>query len=46
LEQIKQKCYHEKYLSQGKEIYLIGINFDQQQRNISAFEWEKIKGIP
>ncbi len=42
LVQIKQKAYHEKYLSENKEIYLIGINFDDKERNISKFEWEKV----
>ncbi len=42
LQQLKQRRYHEKYISQGKEVYLVGINFDEQQRNISRFEWEKI----
>jgi len=42
LEQIKQRRYHEKYQVQYKEIYLIGINFDENERNISRFEWEKV----
>jgi hypothetical protein len=41
--QIKQKNYHQKYLNDGKEIYLIGINFDKEKRNIDKFEWEKVK---
>lgn len=40
LEQIKAKGYAEKYLGEG-EIYLIGIDFDDQERTISAFEWER-----
>jgi len=42
LQQIKDKKYHEKYLNENKEIYLVGINFDEKQRNISLVEWEKI----
>ena len=42
LEQIKQKNYHQKYLSQNKDIYLIGIKFDKKERNIESFDWEKI----
>jgi hypothetical protein len=42
LEQIKQKQYHLKYQEQGKDIYLIGIHFDSDKRNISSFEWEKV----
>jgi hypothetical protein len=49
LTQIKEKRYYEKYQSPitndqytNKEIYLIGIEFDEEIRNISSFEWEKI----
>jgi len=42
LEQIKEKNYAQKYLHQDKNIYLVGINFDKEQRNISGFEWEKV----
>jgi hypothetical protein len=41
LEQIKSKNYAQKYLNEDKNIYLIGINFDKNIKNISAFEWEK-----
>ena len=41
LKQIKEKKYHEKYT--GREIYLIGVEFSKQDRNITRFEWEKIK---
>ena len=40
LKQIKEKKYYEKYLNY-KNIYLIGINFDKEKRNISKFEWER-----
>ena len=40
LAQLKEKKYHEKY--QGKEIYLIGIEFSKADRNITRFEWEKV----
>jgi len=42
LEQIKSKKYHEKYLSEKREIYLIGIEFDKEDRNVSLVEFEKI----
>ena len=42
IEQIKEKKYHEKYLSEGKEIFLIGIEFDEKDKNLSKFETEKI----
>ena len=40
LAQIKERKYYEKYLSHGKEIYLIGIEFDETKINISDFEYE------
>ena len=40
LAQIKEKKYHEKYT--GRDIYLIGIEFSKQDRNITRFEWEKV----
>ena len=42
LEQIKSKEYAQKYMSSGKQIYLVGINFDSEQRCISGFEWERV----
>ena len=42
LKQIKGRKYHEKYLSDKKEIFLIGIEFDEEIKNISEFESEKI----
>lgn len=41
LEQIKEKKYYEKYLSDERDIYLVGIEFDTNDRNISKLEWEK-----
>jgi hypothetical protein len=41
LQQIKEKKYYEKYLSENKDIWLIGIEFDEQEKNISNFECEK-----
>ncbi|NWH05056.1 ATP-binding protein [Desulfobacter latus] len=40
LDQIKEKKYHEKYT--GRDIYLIGIEFSKNDRNITCFEWEKV----
>ncbi len=40
LGQIKQKKYYEKYINEKKSIYLIGIEFDKKERNISRVEWE------
>ena len=35
--QIKQMRYHEKYLNSGKDIVLLGIGFDPQDRNIGNY---------
>lgn len=43
LEQIKQKKYYEKYLTQGQAIYIVGICFSSNDRNIIEFDWEKLK---
>ncbi|MCA1933649.1 MAG: PD-(D/E)XK nuclease domain-containing protein, partial [Calditerrivibrio sp.] len=42
LSQIKQKRYYEKYLNEGKEIYLVGLKFDKVQRNLGEFVWERV----
>ena len=41
LQQIKEKKYYEKYLNYNKDIYLVGIDFDTNDKNISNFEWER-----
>ena len=43
LKQIKDKNYAQKYLEEKKDIYLVGIEFNSSEKNISKFEWEKIK---
>ncbi len=42
MEQIKAKAYHQKYLSTTQPIYLLGIEFNRNERNISKIEWEKV----
>ena len=42
LEQLKIKKCHEKYLSQCQELYLIGVEFSKEKRNIVGFEVEKL----
>jgi ATP-dependent exoDNAse (exonuclease V) beta subunit len=42
LQQIKTKAYADKYLSAQKPIYLVGIHFDAEQKNLSQFEWEAV----
>ena len=40
LQQIKNKNYAQKYKSLSDNIYLIGIHFSKEQRNVVGFEWE------
>ena len=42
LAQIKEKAYFNKYLSSGKEIYSVGVEFDSKCRNIIRYEWERV----
>ena len=42
MKQIKERKYYEKYQEPGKTIYLIGINFSSEEKNITNFEWVKI----
>ena len=42
LSQIKEKKYHEKYLDKKKPIYIVGIEFDTKERNISLLEFEEV----
>ncbi|WP_201328509.1 ATP-binding protein [Thermotomaculum hydrothermale] len=42
LEQIKEKKYFEKHKNEANEIYLIGISFSKEERNITSYSWEKI----
>ena len=38
-----QEKYYEKYLNENKNIYLVGITFDEESRNIKEFVWEKLR---
>lgn len=40
LQQIKDKGYADKYRAQGLPIYLIGVEFSKEQRNVVGFEVE------
>ena len=42
LEQIKEEKYYEKYQGKVKEIYLMGITFSREERNIISFQYEKL----
>ena len=43
LEQILQKGYHQKYQTNQQEIYIIDINFDSNEKNITDFEWKRMQ---
>jgi hypothetical protein len=40
--QIKEKRYFEKYTKEGRDIHIVGINFDSKSRNITDFNHEKL----
>ncbi len=44
LEQIRAKGYHEKYLADTRTVYIVGVSFDSQEKNITEFAWEQVKG--
>ncbi len=41
MEQIKEKKYAERFLHTGRRIYLVGINFSTEKRNIEDWEVEE-----
>lgn len=42
LKQIQKMKYYEPYQNENSNIYLVGINFDENEKNISEFKWEKM----
>jgi len=42
LDQIKEKNYAEKFIGGKENVYLVGIEFDEEKRNVSSYEWEKV----
>jgi hypothetical protein len=40
LQQVKEKNYHDKYLDDGRDVVLLGIEFDVNERNITKLESE------
>ncbi len=42
LQQIKDKNYAQKYLTEGKNIFLLGIVFDKEEKNIIKFDIQKV----
>ncbi len=43
ISQIKEKNYAQKYLNENKDIYLLGIEFDSVEKNITKLGWEKVE---
>lgn len=43
MNQIKEKRYYEKFIVERKEIILVGVGFDTEERNISDYKMEKQK---
>jgi len=43
LQQIKEKEYYKKYLNSFDEIYIVGIEFNPDTKNITNLEWERVK---
>lgn len=42
LQQIKEKHYADKYLNESSQIYIVGIEFSSEEKNIVNFQWEKV----
>ncbi|MFQ5631593.1 MAG: PD-(D/E)XK nuclease domain-containing protein [bacterium] len=40
--QIREKGYHEKYVQSGRKIFLLGINFDTNERAITDWRMEDV----
>lgn len=43
LAQIQEKKYYEPFLSEGKEILMVGIGFNREDRNIVQFKYVKFE---
>jgi hypothetical protein len=46
IDKLRKKKYHEKYLMEKKEIFLVGIEFDEKDKNLSGFEVVKLVEQP
>jgi hypothetical protein len=42
LAQIREKRYFENYMKDDRNIFLIGIEFSKEKRNIVSFAWERV----
>ena len=42
IDQIKERNYAEKYLSESLGIYLLGVSFDNESKNVAEVLFEKV----
>jgi hypothetical protein len=42
LTQIKEKGYHERFIKEGKPIYLFGVCFNPPERKVKEIKWERV----
>ncbi len=42
LKQIKERGYYKKYINNYNEIYIVGVEFNSEERNLIKCEWERI----
>jgi len=43
LQELINNNYHENYKNDGRQIYLIGIDFDKDKKNICKFNYKIVK---
>jgi len=43
LAQIKEKNYPQKYETKFSDIFIVGVEFDSESRNIVHYEWERVE---
>lgn len=41
MDPLKARCYADKYRADGQPIYLIGVEFSRDKRNLAAFEVDR-----
>jgi len=42
LTMLKKRGYAEKYRAKAREVYLIGLDFSERERNLVNFQWERV----
>jgi hypothetical protein len=46
LNQVIEKKYYEKYQARKKPVILVGVGFDMESKNISAYKIKELKDLP